>query len=152
MCRHQPSRTSISRGTGAHTTSRLDKLCARKDKVCSHQSSFYGSYPEYPTFRNCLQSPFYFVVANLVRCNQFCNDKDQEPLENYLVGTTVSSLYRLRDMDNTGKNNGLKAPPHPVTEIGKTIYSDGGFFVFGDLSVRKEGDYKLHFSLFEIVE
>ncbi|KAI9498040.1 velvet factor [Zychaea mexicana] len=51
-------------------------------------------------------------------------------LTNHLVGTTVSSLHRLRDTNNT----------------------DGGFFVFGDLSVRKEGNYKLHFSLFEIVE
>lgn len=29
---------------------------------------------------------------------------------------------------------------------------DGGFFVFGDLAVKKEGKYRLHFSLFEIVE
>ncbi|KAI8149394.1 velvet factor-domain-containing protein [Fennellomyces sp. T-0311] len=107
MCWHQSSRASVSHRTGTHTASRLDKLHTRKDK-----------------------SPFYFVVANLVLSNHTNNYKEQELLEEYLVGTTVSSLYRLRDMDNT----------------------DGGFFVFGDLSVRKEGDYKLHFSLFEIVE
>ncbi|KAI9472230.1 MAG: velvet factor-domain-containing protein [Benjaminiella poitrasii] len=75
-----------------------------------------------------LQSPFYFTVANLV------TEDDPEtpllPIQKYLSGSTVSSLYRLRDIDN----------------------SDGGFFVFGDLAVKKEGRFKLRFSLFEIVE
>lgn len=78
--------------------------------------------------KKCLQSPFYFTVANLV------TEEDPEtplmPAQDYLSGTTVSSLYRLRDVDN----------------------SDGGFFVFGDLAVKKEGKFKLRFSLFEIVE
>lgn len=78
--------------------------------------------------KKCLQSPFYFTVANLV------TEEDTEtpllPVKNYLSGTTVSSLYRLRDVDN----------------------SDGGFFVFGDLAVKQEGKFKLRFSLFEIVE
>ena len=30
------------------------------------------------------------------------------------------------------------------------IFIDGGFFVFGDLSVRIEGQYRLRFTLFEI--
>ncbi|ORY02909.1 hypothetical protein K493DRAFT_384992, partial [Basidiobolus meristosporus CBS 931.73] len=45
-----------------------------------------------------------------------------------LTGTTVSSLYRLKDIDN----------------------SDGGFFVFPDVSVRLEGQFRLRFSLYEI--
>jgi hypothetical protein len=45
------------------------------------------------------------------------------------TGSIVSSLYRLKDIDNT----------------------DGGFFVFPDLSVRMEGAYRLKFSLFEII-
>ncbi|KAF3207596.1 hypothetical protein TWF191_000985 [Orbilia oligospora] len=45
-----------------------------------------------------------------------------------LAGTLVSSLHRLKDIDNT----------------------DGGFFVFGDLSVKVEGQFRLRFSLFEI--
>lgn len=28
--------------------------------------------------------------------------------------------------------------------------SDGGFFVFGDLSVKVEGEFRLRFSLFEM--
>ncbi|KAI7872133.1 velvet factor-domain-containing protein [Spinellus fusiger] len=74
-----------------------------------------------------LQSPFYFMVVNLMKAND-----TNEPLAShqYLSGSTVSSLHRLRDVDNT----------------------DGGFFVFGDLAVKKEGHYRLHFSLFEIMD
>jgi hypothetical protein len=45
------------------------------------------------------------------------------------TGSIVSSLYRLKDLDN----------------------KDGAFFVFPDLSVRMEGQYRLKFSLFEII-
>ncbi|ORY98461.1 velvet factor-domain-containing protein [Syncephalastrum racemosum] len=78
--------------------------------------------------KKCLQSPFYYLVANLVAEEE--PNSLLLPSQNYLSGSTVSSLYRLRDIDN----------------------SDGGFFVFGDLAVKKEGRYRLHFSLFEIVE
>ncbi|KAI9265578.1 velvet factor-domain-containing protein [Sporodiniella umbellata] len=78
--------------------------------------------------KKCLQSPFYFMVANLV------SEEEPhillQPTQDYLSGTTVSSLHRLRDIDN----------------------SDGGFFVFGDLAVKKEGRFRLQFSLFEIVD
>ncbi|RIB21734.1 velvet factor-domain-containing protein [Gigaspora rosea] len=46
------------------------------------------------------------------------------------TGSVVSSLYHLKDIDN----------------------SDAGFFVFPDLSVRMEGTYRLRLSLFEIIE
>ncbi|KAK3381508.1 velvet factor-domain-containing protein [Podospora didyma] len=55
-------------------------------------------------------------------------ERQAEPKENDLLGTVVSSLYSLKDTDNT----------------------QGGFFVFGDLSVRKEGIYKLQFVLYEL--
>ncbi|ORX50808.1 hypothetical protein DM01DRAFT_1089707 [Hesseltinella vesiculosa] len=73
-----------------------------------------------------LQSPFYFVVANLVDANK--HDQLLLPTQDYLSGATVSSLYKLRDIDN----------------------QDGGFFIFGDLSVKKQGKFKLQFCLFEI--
>ncbi|KAI8338048.1 velvet factor [Chlamydoabsidia padenii] len=78
--------------------------------------------------KKCLQSPFYYLVANLVDAEN--NDQLLLPAHDYLSGTTVSSLHRLRDIDN----------------------QDGGFYVFGDLSVKKNGIFKLQFSLFEIVE
>ncbi|KAI8092692.1 velvet factor [Halteromyces radiatus] len=46
-----------------------------------------------------------------------------------LSGQTVSSMYKLKD----------------VTD------NDGGFFCFGDLSSRIEGEYRLKFTLFEII-
>lgn len=44
-----------------------------------------------------------------------------------LTGTRTSSIYHLRDKSN----------------------EDGGFFIFGDLSVREEGRFKLRFTLYE---
>ncbi|KAI8089255.1 velvet factor-domain-containing protein [Halteromyces radiatus] len=79
--------------------------------------------------KKCLQSPFYFLVANLVDVAHGKNEL-LLPAQDYLSGTTVSSLYRLRDIDN----------------------KDGGFYVFGDLSVKQSGEFKLQFSLFEIVD
>ena len=46
-----------------------------------------------------------------------------------LVGSLASSLHRLKDLDN----------------------NDGGFFVFGDISVKIEGIFRLKFTLFEIL-
>ncbi|KAI9356637.1 velvet factor-domain-containing protein [Pilaira anomala] len=77
--------------------------------------------------KKSLQSPFYFVVVNIVRAD---STNDILSSQEYLSGSTVSSLHRLRDMDNT----------------------DGGFFVFGDLAVKKEGRFKLQFSLFELID
>jgi len=45
-----------------------------------------------------------------------------------LAGTLVSSLHRLKDTDNI----------------------DGAFFVFGDLSVKHEGRFRLQFTLYEM--
>lgn len=66
-----------------------------------------------------LQSPYYFMMA----CLESADGKEQP--NNNLLGTLVSSLHKLKDTDN----------------------KDGGFFVFGDLSVKQEGRYRLHFYL-----
>ncbi|KAL8863179.1 MAG: hypothetical protein Q9178_000554 [Gyalolechia marmorata] len=60
------------------------------------------------------------------------HEEDPTPLptQDSLSGTLVSSLHRLKDVDNL----------------------DGGFFVFGDLSVKVEGEYRLQFSLFEMLK
>jgi hypothetical protein len=44
-----------------------------------------------------------------------------------LAGTLVSSLHRLKDIDN----------------------KDGAFFVFGDISVKIPGTFRLHFTMYE---
>jgi len=73
-----------------------------------------------------LQSPYYFMCCSLYDAS------DDRPVpvapSTALAGTLVSSLHRLKDVDN----------------------SDGGFFVFGDLSVKIEGEFRLKFTLFEM--
>lgn len=51
----------------------------------------------------------------------------REEVKNALAGTLVSSLHRLKDTDN----------------------KDGAFFIFGDVSVKLEGFFKLQFNLYE---
>ncbi|KAI9305984.1 velvet factor-domain-containing protein [Cunninghamella echinulata] len=71
-----------------------------------------------------LQCPFYFMMVTLLSADT----NELLPTEEYLSGSTVSSLYRLRDIND----------------------EDGGFFIFGDLYCKKQGYYKLQFSLFEM--
>ncbi|CAO2655883.1 Nn.00g046860.m01.CDS01 [Neocucurbitaria sp. VM-36] len=75
--------------------------------------------------RQYLQNPFLFACATLYK-----PDKD-EPFEmstdKSLVGTLVSSLHRLKDISN----------------------KDGGFFVFGDVSIKTQGTFRLCFTLYE---
>jgi len=77
--------------------------------------------------QNFLQNPYLIMSCQLIKAND--DDKDTSgPVSNALLGTIVSSLYSLKDTDN----------------------SVGGFFVFGDLSVKCEGTYRLEFTLFEL--
>ncbi|KAF9330691.1 hypothetical protein BG006_006355 [Podila minutissima] len=79
--------------------------------------------------KNYLQSPYLFMCCNLVHAGEPEGDI-VAPAHRALAGTVVSSLNRLKDVDN----------------------SDGGFFVFGDMSVRMEGHFILRFTLFELAE
>lgn len=67
--------------------------------------------------------PYYFMSCALVPV-----EGGPDPKPNPLVGTIVSSLHRLKDTNN----------------------QDGGFFVFGDLSVKTEGTFRLRFTLFQM--
>ncbi|KAK0708269.1 velvet factor-domain-containing protein [Lasiosphaeris hirsuta] len=79
-----------------------------------------------------LQNPYLILTSRLVSVRDEDSSPEEqhtaEPKESDLTGTVVSSLYSLKDTDN----------------------SQGGFFVFGDLSVRREGEYRLQFTLYEI--
>lgn len=70
------------------------------------------------------------------------------PPHQALAGTLVSSLHRLKDIDNSG------TPSYQliVGRSGSLTPVDGGFFVFGDLSVKIEGEFRLRFSLFEMLK
>ncbi|KAK4187207.1 velvet factor-domain-containing protein [Podospora australis] len=79
-----------------------------------------------------LQNPYLILVAKLVPSSKQSDDPEEqrrlEPKGSDLAGTVVSSLYNLKDTNN----------------------SQGGFFVFGDLSVKKEGIFRIEFTLFEL--
>ncbi|KAH8730934.1 velvet factor, partial [Phaeosphaeriaceae sp. PMI808] len=81
--------------------------------------------PTYDPHQQYLQSPYLFTCVSLWKA-----DKD-EPYdgsgEKSLTGSLVSSLHRLKDVSN----------------------KDGGFFIFGDISVRVQGTFRLRFSLYE---
>ncbi|KAI8972278.1 velvet factor-domain-containing protein [Pilobolus umbonatus] len=72
-----------------------------------------------------LQNPYLFMSITLVHSYNY-----EDIGYNLLSGQTSSSMYKLKDINN----------------------QDGGFFVFGDISVRSEGQFRLKFSLFEISE
>lgn len=72
-----------------------------------------------------LQSPYLFLTVSLFRADR--DEPHDAKGEKSLSGTLVSSLHRLKDVNN----------------------KDGGFFVFGDISVKVAGKFRLHFSLYE---
>ncbi|KAK7208094.1 velvet factor-domain-containing protein [Myxozyma melibiosi] len=75
-----------------------------------------------------LQSPFFFMCANLY--DPVHDTPVPRPPSETLAGTLVSSLHRVRDEED----------------------NEGGYFVFGDLSVKLEGQFRLQFSLFEMLD
>ncbi|KAF2020747.1 hypothetical protein BU24DRAFT_7915 [Aaosphaeria arxii CBS 175.79] len=75
--------------------------------------------------RHYLQSPYLFMCASLWEAER---DQAYDTATSSLSGSLVSSLHRLKDTDN----------------------KDGAFFVFGDISVKVQGNFRLHFSLFDL--
>jgi hypothetical protein len=78
--------------------------------------------------RLTLEGPYFFVSCSLLDDDETRSQAEKDEIKHGLAGTLVSSLHRLKDTDNT----------------------DGGFFVFGDLSVRVEGTFRLQFTLYEV--
>lgn len=74
------------------------------------------------------EGPYYFVTCSLLNDDNTRAQSENSVIKNSLSGTLVSSLHRLKDQQN----------------------KDGGFFVFGDVSVKVEGTYRLQFNLFEV--
>jgi hypothetical protein len=72
-----------------------------------------------------LQSPYLFMCASLWHPDS--DEPWRSPPSKTLAGSMVSSLHRLKDVDN----------------------KDGAFFVFGDISVKQKGRFRLRFSLFD---
>ena len=83
-------------------------------------------------------------------CNLYSAAHDEPtlfPPHHALAGTLVSSLHRLKDIDNSGLSRQF-----PRRWLLADDQKDGGFFVFGDLSVKIEGEFRLKFSLFEMMK
>ncbi|KAL1868818.1 hypothetical protein Plec18167_008123 [Paecilomyces lecythidis] len=76
--------------------------------------------------QNYLQNPHYFMCVSLYDAAE----GHPSPIRpsTALAGTLVSSLHRLKDVDNT----------------------DGGFFIFGNLFIKLEGEFRIRFTLFEM--
>lgn len=73
--------------------------------------------------KNYLQNPYLFMQVSLYK-----PDRDEPlPGRESLAGTLTSSLHRLKDTSNV----------------------EVGLFVFGDISVRLQGTFRLHFSMWE---
>ncbi|KAF1930070.1 uncharacterized protein M421DRAFT_3828 [Didymella exigua CBS 183.55] len=73
--------------------------------------------------KNFLQNPYLFMQVSLYKA-----DRDEpHPGRDILTGTLTSSLHRLKDQTN----------------------DEVGLFVFGDISVRILGSFRLHFSMWE---
>lgn len=73
--------------------------------------------------KNYLQNPYLFMVVSLYKPDQ----DEALPGSESLTGTLSSSLHRLKDTDNI----------------------EMGLFVFGDVSVKMQGTFRLHFRLYE---
>ncbi|KAI2636666.1 velvet factor-domain-containing protein [Xylaria nigripes] len=74
------------------------------------------------------QSPYLIVVAYLEYGPGQDHGPEPMPPANLMSGTMVSSLHRLKDPGD----------------------QEGAFFVFGDLTVRREGTYCLRFDLLQM--
>ena len=90
-------------------------------------------------------NPFLFMTATLVE-EEVQEDGTYKPIPGVqIIGQNVSSLHRLKDINNKGEE-----ACQPRHEIRRLIHaSDGGFFVFGDISCRKTGTYRMQFNLFD---
>ncbi|CAO3597960.1 unnamed protein product [Absidia cylindrospora] len=75
---------------------------------------------------NILQTPCLFMCANLAHPQD--DNEVYTPSHNALSGQVVSSLYKMKNEQK----------------------EDGGYFLFGDLSVKVNGVFRLKMSLFEV--
>lgn len=64
-----------------------------------------------------------------------------------VVGQQVSSLHRLKDINDEGKLQDHRQITN-LSEADRCV--DGGFFVFGDISLRSLGTHRLKFDLYNL--
>ncbi|KAJ1978464.1 hypothetical protein H4R34_003196 [Dimargaris verticillata] len=111
------------------------KVCATKDKDRRPIDpppiiQLRAADTQDETSQNYLQNPYFIMYAALVSPATTAAALEPQAVTASTIGSLVSSLHRLKDIDN----------------------SDGGFFVFPDISVKVEGEYRLRFCLYELVD
>ncbi|KAL0256455.1 hypothetical protein SLS55_008850 [Diplodia seriata] len=102
-----------------------------------------------------MQSPYLIMIADL-----WHPEENEANPEKALSGTICSSLHRLKDVDNKGKYvpmigttvaaRKVRAFQTVMNFVLTLVISDGAFFVFGDISIKQQGEHRLRFSLFDI--
>lgn len=75
------------------------KLC-KPPTYINNEKYHWFTYIVIFFFSQFLQSPNYFMCANLA--HPYNDDEIYTPNHNALCGQTVSSMYRLKDIDNMG--------------------------------------------------
>ena len=75
-------------------------------------------------------------------------DRQRQP--GAMLGQLCSSLHRLKDVDNQGETICCSNTLPQAFALTLGLPTDGGFFIFGDLSVRKLGWHKLRFALYDV--
>ncbi|KAL1630197.1 hypothetical protein SLS54_001057 [Diplodia seriata] len=105
--------------------------------------------------RHYMQSPYLIMIADL-----WHPEENEANPEKALSGTICSSLHRLKDVDNKGKYvpmigttvaaRKVRAFQTVMNFVLTLVISDGAFFVFGDISIKQQGEHRLRFSLFDI--
>ncbi|KAF8214567.1 velvet factor-domain-containing protein [Mycena galopus ATCC 62051] len=114
-------------------------------------------YPNLTYAQSFLQNPYYFIFASLAKSD---DDIELHWLKDgrtrCTTASVVSSLYALKypttPRASTNNWDGSESPA--AAKYRPTMASpasDAGFFVFPDLSVRREGSCRLELSLFEVV-
>lgn len=99
---------------------------------------------------NWLQSPYYFMCANLVHPTD--DTKVYTPDHPALAGQVVSAMTKLKDTNNQGTFELWEHSISLTHSLEHIIILDGAYCVFGDLSVKAEGQFRLKFTLFKIEE
>lgn len=93
-----------------------------------------------------LHNPYLFVTCELI---QVQTEEAAKTVDKKcgLVGTLTSSLYCLKDNRDGGTESGKGASS---LRDQANRYTDGGFFIFSDISGRVPGSHRLHFRLWEM--
>ena len=107
--------------------------------------------------RHYLVSPYFFMYATLLahdpnnpHAEEQGEEQSRQRQPGAMLGQLCSSLHRLKDVDNQGMSTMRPRCNYHCNVLTLMLATDGGFFIFGDLSVKKLGWHKLRFALYDV--